>query len=470
MSSTAIVWFRRDLRLADNPALLAAASAYDTVIPVFIHAPDEEAPWQPGAASNWWLHHSLSALSADLQKNGAPLIIRRGASIESLQTLIESTGATAVYWNRLYEPAVLKRDAELQKALNKQGITCADFNAYLLLDPGSVMNQSGNPYKVFTPFWKAARQLLEIRKPLAAPQLKAVKAQPESLTVDDLSLLPDINWYAGFEANWTPGEAQALQQLDEFVADTAAAYKDDRNRPDLTGTSRLSPHLHFGEISPHQVAWAAQAQLAATPAASTGMDVFLSEVGWREFAHHLLTHFPHTTNKPLRPDFKTFPWRQVKKNNKDYVAWCKGSTGIPMVDAGMHELWHTGWMHNRVRMVVASFLTKNQLISWRAGAAWFWDTLVDANLASNTLGWQWTAGCGADAAPFFRIFNPVTQGEKFDPHERYVRQWCPELADVPAGKAHAPWTANNAYPAPIVDLKASRAEALEVFQHAREQA
>ena len=468
MSTTALVWFRRDLRLADNPALQAAVKAHDHVVPVFIHAPDEEAPWQPGAASQWWLHHSLNALAADLEQHGAPLVIRRGDSLTALLELVGETGAAAVYWNRLYEPAVIKRDERVSAGLTKQGIHCEDFNAYLLLDPGTVMNKTGNPYKVFTPFWKAAQQLLQIRPPAPAPTLQALNPSPASLSVDELNLLPAINWYDGLATHWTPGEAAGAANLTDFINDAASAYKDDRNRPDLAGTSRLSPYLHFGEVSPHQVAWAAQQHLAEQPAASNGTDVFLSEVGWREFAHHLLVHFPHTVDQPLRPDFAGFPWRQVDEDDPDYLAWCKGETGIPLVDAGMHELWHTGWMHNRVRMVVASFLTKNQFIGWQAGTRWFWDTLVDANLASNTLGWQWTAGCGADAAPFFRIFNPVTQGEKFDPHERYVRQWCPELQGVPPGQAHAPWLKNAGSKQPIVDLKESREFALLAFKHARE--
>jgi deoxyribodipyrimidine photo-lyase len=464
MTTTALVWFRRDLRLTDNLALQAAAAEADTIIPVYIHAPEEEAPWQPGAASNWWLHHSLNALAESLLAAGTPLLMRSGNSAATLLELIEATGADSVYWNRLYEPAVIQRDADVRHALEDHGILTKDFNAYLLLEPGSVMNKSAAPYKVFTPFWKTARSMLEVRTPAAPPQLNRATHSLESLTVDELDLLPTIQWYAGFEASWQPGEAGALDQLEQFVDGTVAAYTDDRNRPDREGTSSLSPHLHFGEVSPHQVAYATQQAVAEHPSCEAGAEVFLSEIGWREFAHHLLAHFPHTAAEPLRPDFKTFPWRMPDDDDPDYAAWCKGETGIPMVDAGMHQLWHTGWMHNRVRMVVASLLTKNQLISWQAGARWFWDTLVDANLASNTLGWQWTAGCGADAAPFFRIFNPVRQGERFDPNEYYVRQWCKELKDIPAGAAHAPWTKVADYPPPIVDLAESRKIALELFK------
>ncbi len=467
MSSTAIVWFRRDLRLTDNPALQAAAAEFDIIVPLYIYAPHEEAEWQPGAASNWWLHHSLKSLAKDLAAIGASLVIRQGDSRRILLDLAASTSATAIYWNRLYEPAIIERDAKLRKALRENDLATHEFNGYLLHEPGAIMNKSGAPYKVFTPFWKSAKNLLEPHAPSPPPELAPFSQPLESLHVDDLGLLPAIKWYDGLAEHWSPGEAAGLARLENFIEETVMNYHEDRNRPDRNGTSRLSPHLHFGEVSPNQIVWAAQQALGASAAAETGTQVFLSEVGWREFAHHLLAHFPHTTEHPLRPEFKTFPWRQADESDSDFNAWCHGKTGVPMVDAGMRELWRTGWMHNRMRMIVASFLTKNQLISWQCGARWFWDTLVDANLASNTLGWQWTAGCGADAAPFFRIFNPVRQGEKFDPNERYVRRWCRELSDVPAGAAHAPWTADNGYAEPIVDLGRSRELALEAYQQTR---
>ena len=465
-----MVWFRRDLRLSDHPALRAAAER-GHVVAAYIHAPDEEAPWQPGAASNWWLHHSLGNLAEDLDAAGISLIIRQGDTLEELQDLIETTGATAVYWNRLYEPAVRKRDAQVAQRLEEQDVTTKDFASYLLLEPGSVCNKSGDPYKVFTPFWKACQTTLDPVAPAKAPRLQPADAEPESLSLDDLGLLPEIPWYRGFEENWSPGEQGGLDQLDSFVDGVMSDYADDRNRPDIVGTSRLSPHLHFGEITPRQIFWAARQACEQLGDADTGAEKFLAEIGWREFAHHLLVHFPHTPEQPLREDFAHFPWRKPRKNDKGYRAWCKGNTGVPLVDAGMRELWHTGWMHNRVRMVVASFLTKNQLITWQAGAEWFWDTLVDANLASNTLGWQWTAGCGADAAPFFRIFNPVRQGEKFDPDELYVRRWCEEeLEDIPKGSGHAPWQVDGQYPEPIVDLGESRELALAAFQENKKSA
>jgi deoxyribodipyrimidine photo-lyase len=375
-----------------------------------------------------------------------------------------------VHWNRLYEPAVIERDRQVRRELEKRGIEVHEHSSYLLLEPGSVLNKSDAPYKVFTPFWKACKNKLPQQAPLPVPSLEPGETQLESLTVDDLGLLPTINWYEGFAENWTPGEDAGLNRLDEFVADTVADYADDRNRPDLPGTSRLSPHLHFGEVTPRQVLWSAQTASETSAGADTGIEKFVNEIGWREFAHHLLVHFPHTTEKPLREDFEGFPWHQPAQDEADFVAWCKGTTQVPLVDAGMRELWHTGWMHNRVRMVVASFLTKNQLITWQAGARWFWDTLVDANLASNTLGWQWTAGCGADAAPFFRIFNPVRQGEKFDPDELYVRRWCEELEQIPQGSAHEPWKADGQHPGPIVDLGESRTRALDAFQQIKRSA
>jgi deoxyribodipyrimidine photo-lyase len=464
--STAIVWFRRDLRLVDNAALSEAVANATHVIPVFIHAPEEEAPWQPGAASNWWLHHSLAALDQQLAAAGTPLIVRAGDSVAELERLIAETGADAVYWSRLYEPAIIERDQRVRAALAARAIATHDFNAALLFEPGEITNKSGAPYKVFTPFWRAALHQLQLHAPRPAPGKIAGVAGLDSLPLEELKLLPSIPWDKGLHAAWRPGEENGLAQLQKFVDSCVGQYQEDRNRPDLRGTSRLSPHLHFGEISPRQVAWVAQQAAADSAAIDQGVEVFLSEIGWREFAHHLLVHFPYTLDRPLREGFNRFPWRTGE--GEDFAAWCTGQTGIPLIDAGMRELWHTGWMHNRVRMVVASFLTKNQLISWQAGARWFWDTLVDADLASNTLGWQWTAGCGADAAPFFRIFNPVRQGEKFDADETYIRRWCPELKNVPHGAGHAPWTADGTLAEPIVDLALSRKVALEAFRQLKE--
>jgi len=475
IDSSSIVWFRLDLRLADNPALQAAIKRGGTIVPVFIHAPEEEAPWQPGGTSRWWLHQSLKSLDESLHAAGSRLLIRRGSTRETLHELVKEAGATAVFWNRRYEPAVIARDTKIKDSLRAVGVEAASFNAALLHEPWTIENQSGKPFQVFTPFWKHCLTKPDPAEPLAAPRkLNAPGKWPKSLTLDELELEPKINWAAGLRAAWQPGEPGATTSLRGFLAKAFDNYADQRNRPDITGTSRLSPHLHFGEISPRQI-WHGLARMAAKrglPTEKWRGSPFLAEVGWREFAHHLLFHFPHTPTEPLRADFKRFPWR---KDAAFLKAWQKGRTGYPIVDAGMRELWTTGWMHNRVRMIVASFLVKDLLISWQEGAKWFWDTLVDADLAQNTLGWQWTAGCGADAAPYFRVFNPISQGKKFDPQGGYVRKWCPELAKLPDEWLHRPWETpadllagasvqlDRTYPCPIVSHAIAREVALEAF-------
>jgi deoxyribodipyrimidine photo-lyase len=469
------VWFRSDLRLADNPALAAAIQRGGPVVPVFIHAPEEEAPWAPGGASRWWLHQSLRDLDAALRERGSRLVLRRGPALETLRSVAKESGANVVLWNRRYEPAVIARDAQAKEALKDQGLEAQSFNAVLLHEPWTVQNQSGRPFQVFTPFWKHCLAKADPPEPLSAPsRILSPEKWPRSLALDELELEPRIQWAAGMRAVWQPGEAGAQKLLNRFLAAAFADYAGQRNRPDLAGTSRLSPHLHFGEISPRQI-WHGLRRMAGKRDLSLAQwrsSQFLAEIGWREFAHHLLYHFPHTPAEPLRADFKKFPWR---KDAAFLKAWQKGRTGYPIVDAGMRELWATGWMHNRVRMIVASFLVKDLLLTWQEGAAWFWDTLVDADLAQNTLGWQWTAGCGADAAPYFRVFNPVSQGEKFDPRGGYVRQWCPELAKMPDDFLHCPWEAppevlasaglelGRDYPQPIVSHAIAREVALEVF-------
>ena len=470
-----ILWLRLDLRLADNPALEAAIQRGGPVVPVFIWSPEEEAPWTPGGASRWWLHQSLAALEARLREAGSRLVIRRGSTLETLRALAKEAGADAVFWNRRYEPAVIARDAKVKEALRGDGLTVESFNAALLHEPWTIENKSGKPFQVFTPYWKHCLAKADPAAPLSAPKSIAAPAQwPKSLALDELGLVPKLPWTDGLRAAWEPGEAGATAALSRFLAKAFDDYSAQRNRPDLTGTSRLSPHLHFGEISPRQI-WHALARMAkqrGLPEAQWRGSQFLAEVGWREFSHHLLFHFPHTPTEPLRADFKKFRWR---KDAAWLKAWQRGRTGYPIVDAGMRELWKTGWMHNRVRMIVASFLVKDLLLSWEEGAAWFWDTLVDADLAQNTLGWQWTAGCGADAAPFFRIFNPVLQGEKFDPHGDYVRRWCPELSKLPDKWLHQPDQAppkiliaagvelGRTYPEPIVSHTIAREVALEAF-------
>jgi deoxyribodipyrimidine photo-lyase len=386
-----------------------------------------------------------------------------------------------VYWNRRYEPASIERDKLLKAGLVAEGVEAKSFNAALLFEPHTVANKQGKPFQVFTPYWRHC-QALAVPVPVDSGKgaLPAPGRWPRSETIDALGLLPALPWADGFAKRWRPGEIGAQEQLARFAREAVHAYDEERNRPDRDGTSRLSPHLHFGEIGPRQV-WAAVKALGrdqGTFPASNGARVFLSEIGWREFAHHLLFHFTDTPEKPLRPEFAAFPWAKDPGGHR-LRAWQRGRTGYPIVDAGMRELWTTGWMHNRVRMIVASFLVKHLRLPWNAGAAWFWDTLVDADLAANTLGWQWSAGCGADAAPYFRIFAPVLQGQKFDPDGVYVRRWVPELARLPDKFLHAPWTApaevleyagvelGATYPEPIVDHAEARAEALAAFKRLR---
>ena len=449
MAAVTLVWFRHDLRLDDNPALLAAV-AHGSVVPVFIWAPDEEAPWQPGAASRWWLHQSLTSLAASLAKLGCPLVIRRGPTLAALQQLAKETGATHVVWNRRYEPAVVKRDTAIKKAMAAAGLTVESFGGGLLYEPVHVATKQGKPYQVFTPFWRALLARDEPAEPAAAPRkLHVGGAKPlPSDTIESLGLLPAIDWADTMRKTWTPGEAGAAKRLKGFLARALDDYGSGRDRPDHEGTSSLSPHLHFGEISPRRVWHAVREAAGGRPTAKlTGSpEVYLRELGWREFANHLLYHFPHTPEAPLRADYARFPWADDPVGLR---AWQRGRTGFPIVDAGMRQLWATGWMHNRVRMIVASFLVKDLRISWLEGARWFWDTLVDADLAANTLGWQWAAGCGADAAPYFRIFNPTSQQQKFDPDEAYIDRWVDRAGD---------------YPEPIVDHAEARKLALAALK------
>jgi deoxyribodipyrimidine photo-lyase len=476
MSNTSLLWFRLDLRLTDNQALLAALRQGGAVIPVFIWSPEEEGQWQPGAASRWWLHQSLTQLDASLRQRGSRLIVRRGPTLETIRALFEESGATAVYWNRRYEPAVIDRDRRVLTALHQDGRVAESFNSSLLFEPWTVRTHQGQPYQVFSAFWKACLALEEPAAPELAPSnINSPRQWPGTLPLKELGLEPTIDWADGLRSSWRAGEAAASAQLDRFLTDALSEYPTGRDRPDHIGTSRLSPHLHFGEISVRRI-WSAireQRPVKRRSRSAEAIRFYGSELGWREFAHHLLFHFPHTPEQPLRKNFDAFPWRP---DREDLRAWQRGRTGYPIVDAGMHELWHTGWMHNRVRMVVASFLVKDLLIPWQEGAAWFWDTLVDADLANNTLGWQWTAGCGADAAPYFRIFNPVSQGEKFDPAGDYVCRWVPELGKLPAKWVHKPWEApldalaeagielGKTYPWPIVDHHEARSRALEALQ------
>ena len=465
--SLAIVWLRRDLRLADNPALHAACATHERVLSVYIHAPQEEGDWAPGAASRWWLHHSLEALRASLHTHHAELHLRAGDSLGELTALIKATGAEAVYWNRLYEPTAIARDTRIKQALREQGVAAHSFNAALWREPWQVETKTGDPYRVFTPFWRNLRTLIDDAEPLPVPQPLRGATAEGGMSLESLELLPRIRWDAGIAKAWTPGERGAQELLELFADDAVNDYAEGRDIPSRHGTSRLSPHLHFGEISPRQAQAGLWALLDKRDGKRPDVEPFLRELGWREFAHHLMFHFPQTHTANFNPKFDGFPW--AKADDALIERWQRGRTGIPLVDAGMRELWHTGWMHNRVRMVVASFLTKNLRQHWHHGARWFWDTLVDADLPNNSLGWQWVAGCGADAAPYFRVFNPVSQSQKFDAKGEYLARWIPELANAVPALRHEPWKdpsllRRSGYPAPMVDLGESRVAALEAYQ------
>ncbi|NEX91836.1 deoxyribodipyrimidine photo-lyase [Caulobacter sp. 17J65-9] len=473
-AAPAIVWFRRDLRLADNPALAAAQASGAPVLPLYVH--DEALEGRPiGGAARWWLDRSLRALDADLGAKGARLVVRRGEARTELIRLVEETGAQAVFWNRLPEPAPAARDTVLRDELDRRGLHGAEFDAALLAAPGSILTGAGGPYRVFTPFSRALRSSLPAFRPIPAPKrLASPPAWPDGLKAGDLALYPGRpDWASGFD--WTPGEAGAHARLDDFLDRGLAGYVRGRDTPGVDGTSRLSPHLHWGEISPARV-YAAAGGAAAADGAETAADKLQGELAWREFCAQLLHHFPTLPTKSFRPEFDGFPWRE---DADGLAAWSEGRTGYPIVDAGMRQLWATGWMHNRVRMIVASFLVKDLRIDWRRGEAWFWDTLVDADQANNAANWQWVAGSGADAAPYFRVFNPVLQGRKFDADGAYVRRWVPELADLPDRWLHAPWeappevreqagvTLGEAYPRPMVDHGAARRAALDALKTLR---
>jgi deoxyribodipyrimidine photo-lyase len=474
-----ILWFRHDLRLDDNPALHAALVHGKAVIPVFIWEPEAEGDWPPGRASRCWLHWSLKGLDAALRAAGSRLIIRQGNTLDHLLRLLEETRASAVFWNRRYEPAITAPDKEIEAVLRTKGATVETSNALLLFEPWTVQTKASKPYKVFTPFYRACLALPEPAAPLKAPtNIGRPRSWPASIKLEELQLLPRIPWDAGIRAAWTSGEAAGNACVDEFLADSLSGYLATRDRPAVPGTSRLSPYLHFGEISPRRIWHSVREALRNRKQKGfrQAAEGYLRQLVWRDFAHHLLYHFPHTASAPLDQTFQRFPWRDDPQALR---AWQKGQTGYPIIDAGMRQLWTTGWMHNRVRMLVGSFLVKDLLIPWQSGARWFWDTLVDADLANNTLGWQWVAGCGADAAPFFRIFNPVSQGERFDPKGDYVRQWVPELAKVPDRWIHKPWQApeselrkagiklGRSYPCPIVDHNEARQAALDLFRKMR---
>ena len=407
-----LVWFRKDLRLDDHPALAEAISAGEHIIPCYLWAPQEEGNWAPGEASNWWLHHALSDLHDQLREVGLKLITRdarQSSSLHELVQLAEETHSDTILWSRRYEPAIIKRDADIKAKLRGMGFRADSFNSGMLFEPHEIASKSGKPFQVFTPMWKHY-QTLTVKKPVRVDlsNTSGPKKWPKSLKASDLPLLSSLSWDKGFQPFWSsPSRSQLKKQLQGFIKSEAESYPNQRNLPALDGTSRLSPYLHFGQIGPRE-AWSSFATAKNySESFKTGV---MRQLVWREFGHHLLSHFPHTTETPLRKNYLLFPW----DHNETFIrSWQQGETGYPIVDAGMRQLWQTGWMHNRVRMIVGSLLVKHLLQHWSEGARWFWDTLVDADLANNTMGWQWIGGCGADAAPYFRIFNPITQGEKF---------------------------------------------------------
>ena len=475
-TSRALHWFRNDLRLGDNPALCAALAAPASVT-VFID--ETNTAFRPrGGASAWWLHHSLAALAAAISARGGRLLLYRGDSRLLVPALAVEFGCDRVTWNRRYGEAERETDGAIKADLKAQGIDAQSFNGNLLYEPMEIKTQAGGPMRVFTPFWKACRALREPPAPLPAPE--RLPASPDaasaSLTLDGLGLLPTRpDWAGGLRATWTPGEDGAAERLADFLDGPLGGYAENRDRPDMPSTSMLSPHLAFGEISPRQIWHRTEAAALAEEITASRRDIdkFFSEIGWREFAYHLMFHFPTLAKKNYQPRFDAFPW---ERNDAALLAWQRGQTGYPIVDAGMRELWETGFMHNRVRMVVASFLIKHLMTDWRAGEAWFWDTLCDADPANNAASWQWVAGSGADAAPYFRIFNPMSQGEKFDPKGVYVRRYVPELAALPDDVIHRPWEAPAAvlaragirlgetYPKPVVRHEQARERALAAFQ------
>jgi deoxyribodipyrimidine photo-lyase len=464
----AIVWFRNDLRLRDNPALYFASKMKVPLILIYI-AEDHTVPWAMGEASRWWARQSLASLQNSLLKQyDATLVLRKGDPLSHLCEIIAKTKAKHLFYNHVFEPYFLERDQIIEKNLLDLNVTPHAFNGSLLNHPWDYKNRSGQPWKVFTPFWKTLRTL-EQREIIPTPS-RFTALILTSQTLDELYPLPTPRWYLTLDKTWQPGETGAKTNLNHFLKKGITHYIDGRDRPDLSHTSKLSPHLHFGEISPVQIWHAAMHVSMTTPKLSNQVEKFLSELAWREFSYHLLYCFPSLPEKAFKPEFSHFPW---KTNETLLKKWQTGQTGYPIVDAGMRELWHTGYMHNRVRMIAASFLVKHLLQPWQKGEAWFWNTLVDADLANNAASWQWVAGSGADAAPYFRIFNPILQGKKFDPEGDYVKRWVPELKHLPIEYLHMPWEApvsllaSSDYPAPIIAHEKGRQHALAAYQSMR---
>lgn len=463
--TNAIVWFRQDLRLKDNPALFEACARYQSVMPIYIFDGKNSVL---GSAQAWWLHHSLKALEKSLYTElGLKLILRRGNPLDILLELINSFSINAVYWNRCYEPLIIERDKKIKIGLQEAGIDVQSFNGSLFNEPWAIRNKNGDFFKVFTPYWKAATSVL-FSQPTQEIRVRPNTIEAISDNIENWKLLPTLDWASQFSNIWTPGEKGAQQRLTHFINQHLDGYEINRDFPEKDATSRLSPHLHFGELSPQSILRSIESAKNHVPGDLTRIQHFLSELGWREFSYYLLYHSPSLPYKNFKQDFDAFPWHN---DSVLFACWQKGVTGYPLIDAGMRELWTTGYMHNRIRMIVASFLTKDLFIDWRLGADWFLDTLVDADLANNSASWQWVAGCGADAAPYFRIFNPVLQSKKFDPDGTYIRRWVPELSALKGEVIHAPWEASNAatiyakinYPPPVVNHSEARIQALDYY-------
>ncbi|MEP6880058.1 MAG: deoxyribodipyrimidine photo-lyase [Nitrosospira sp.] len=469
-----IVLFRRDLRIADNGALAAAANTGRPVLPLFILDEESHGERRLGAASKWWLHCSLDSFRTRVAKLGADLHLAQGSGNAIVDKAIRASGADTIFWNRRYDPAGIAADRALKRDLRGQGLRVESFDGALLHEPSQVKTGSGGFYKVFTPFWRRLRSFSELRDPVSAPaSLRGWSGAFKSVDLEALDLFPrGPDWSAGLAQSWMPGEEGARRRLETFLLTALDHYRQGRDLPGKDATSRLSPHLAFGEITPYQIL-AALNPLRLFSAHSAGLETFERELLWREFCYHLLFHNPELHRRNFRPDFDRFEWRHDAHAMR---AWQRGLTGYPIVDGGMRELWRTGWMHNRVRMIVASFLIKDLGIDWREGEAWFWDTLVDADAANNPANWQWVTGSGADAAPYFRVFNPVLQGEKFDPQGDYVRRNVPELASLPDSYIHSPWKApekvleqahvklGETYPRPVVDHARARKSALGAYK------
>lgn len=473
MTPRTLVWFRRDLRLTDNSAWNRALELGQAILPVYIHAPEEIQPWQPGAASNWWLHHALEDLGAQLLELGLSLqILRpeiRTSSLDTLNHIIDQYPVSHVLWNRCYEPAMVKRDQLIKQSLQAQQIGVESFNGSLLTEPHSLRNRSGKPFLVFTPFWKHCLTL-ETPRPITSRLAPNPSRTPlnQAVPLTGIQLLPTQSWDQGLQKNWQVSRAAAEDLLQQSIA-KSDNYADRRDLPAKDGTSRLSAYLHFGQVSPAEVWHTIRNGAINQQTADNGV---LRQLYWREFSTHLLYHFPHSQNRALKERYDLFPW---KIDQNLLTRWQRGETGFPIVDAGMRQLWQTGWMHNRVRMITASFLVKHLLQPWQEGARWFWDTLVDADLANNTMGWQWIAGSGADASPYFRIFNPILQGKKFDPDGEYIKTWLPELAQLPAKFIHQPWELDkdelescgvrlgDHYPTPVISHNQGRQQAMDAY-------